>query len=116
MARMEMDYYKDKLGNERYVVSSLDRILQNHHLGRMHNSFAQEEMSNTQCIFRLFVSQNKLFTRHKKSLSSHLKQTDLIGLSSLLSTGIDLTGSSRVSSCPSAGAGFFPSSNSHSYM
>ena len=33
-------------------------------------------------------------------INSHLKHTDLIGLSSLLSTGMDLTGSSRVSSCP----------------
>ena len=48
-------------------------------------------------------------------INSHLKHTDLIGLSSLLSTGMDLTGSSRVSSCPWAGAGFLPSSNSHSY-
>ena len=48
-------------------------------------------------------------------INSHLKHTDLIGLSSLLSTGMDLTGSSRVSSCPWAGTGFLPSSNSHSY-
>ena len=39
-----------------------------------------------------------------------------MGVSLLLSTGMDFTGSSRVSSCPSEGGGFLPSSNSHWYI
>ena len=58
--------------------------------------------------------QNHSWRNAKLFSSTHLKQTDLIGLSSLPSTGMDLIGSSLVSSCPSAGAGFLPSSNSHS--